>query len=135
MAGIFEDAINERFDRNSTDFMEMVEDSIKIKLGVCHEFPYAYEFYLSVILEEEKLKEVEEYLKEIQDIRNYELYEHILKKTDQKAFKEGIDTIQALKVTAWISEGFFKEGKFKDLESVDRNMKEYRDLVEKLLYK
>lgn len=132
---IYTETVTREFNRNTTDFIEMLRFSTKIKLALAVKHPYTIDFYIKVTGDDVKFEEIEEFLKVAQDVNSYELYAHILKNTDVSKFKNGIDTATAMKVATWVAKGFFEEGKLNTLEDIEKNLLEYEDLLIKLLYK
>ncbi len=132
---LYIEEVAKKFNRDTTDFIEMMKDSMGIKLELAKKYPYTVEFYGRILTEEVFFEEIEEYLEKARDITSYELYRHIVEKADISQFREGIDIYTALKVAAWISEGFLNEGKFKTTKDIEENFPEYEALLTKLLYK
>ncbi|PID82544.1 MAG: TetR family transcriptional regulator [Clostridiales bacterium] len=132
---IYTEGVINKFDRSVTDFIEMLRESTKIKLELDLEYPYTIDFYISVVQDEDKPEEIDEILSEAKELANYELYEHILRKTDISKFKEGIDAATAIKVASWVATGFFSEEKILNLDRIEEKMEEYENLLIKLLYK
>ncbi len=135
VVGIYTKGVLEKFNRGTTDFIEMLRDSTKIKLELNLKHPHTIDFYIRVVGDDVIFEEIEEFLNNAKNLENYELYEHILKKTDISKFKEGIDAVTAIKVASWISTGFFAEAKVKTVKEVEKKIGEYEELMIKLLYK
>ncbi len=132
---VYEKEVTANFDFESTDLLDMVKSTNRFKISLEAQYPYSMDFYLSVINDEVKFDELESFMKESKDLSNYSLYNHILNNIDESVFKEGIDVITALKVSAWVADGYVKDGKFKDMKSVRQNLDEFEELLRKLLYK
>ncbi len=135
IADVYTKEVVKNFDMKNTDFMKMLMDATKTKIKLMREYPYSLEFFLSVLKEEVKFKEIKDFLKQAQKINNYDIYAHILKTIDDSVFRDGIDVETALKVATWISEGYLKEGKFNNSDSIATNIDELEKLLKKLLYK
>ncbi len=132
---IYIEEVTNRFDTETTDFIEMLKNSTQIKLDIALRHPYTMEFFMRLLSEEEPLKEVKDYLEKVQDMNSYELYHHIITKADVSKFRDGIDIHTAFKVATWISQGFLEEGKFQTRQEIEANFPEYEKLITKLLYK
>ncbi len=135
VADLYTRAVQDNFDMNNTDFMAMIKKSTRVKIDIMMEYPYSYDFFMTVLKEEHQFKEVIDFLEEAQKVSSYELYTHIVNKIDISVFKDGIDVETALKVSTWISEGFLKEGKFDTVEHIVENIGELENLLKLLLYK
>ncbi len=132
---IYAKEVSSRFDLTTTDFIEMVKHTNRVKIELESKYPYSLDFYSSVLNEEVRFKELDDFMKESMNFSNYELYNHVVNNTDQSVFKEGIDILTALKVSTWVAEGYVAEGKFKDISSINEHLDEFENLLRTLLYK
>ncbi len=132
---VYKKEVIDKFDMNTTDFIEMIKKTNRVKTKFENKYPYSIDFFVSVMNDDVKFREIEDYIENAINLSNYDLYNHIINNIDQSVFKEGIDIITAIKVSGWIAEGYVKEGKFKDLDSVNENLEEFEELLKNLLYK
>ncbi len=132
---IYTEEVINKFDLETTDFLEMIKKSNRVKTKLESRYPYSIDFFVSVMNDEVKFKEIEDFIEEAKNLKNYDLYNHIINNTDQSVFKEGIDILTALKVSTWVAEGYVAEGKLKDISSVNEHLEEFENLLRILLYK
>ncbi len=132
---VYKKGVMDKFDMTTTDFIEMIKKTNRVKLELERKHPYSLDFFVSVMNDNLQFKEIDDLIEEAQDLKNYDIYHHIIDHTDQSRFKEGIDIMTAIKVSGWVAEGYAQEGKFKDIDSVNEHLEEFEELLKKLLYK
>jgi len=100
--------VDEKFNFNETDYFEILHQSQKLKIALLEKYPYLYKFVIKA--SHEKLPELVESIKEINQKLEIKMYNQIFEKIDLSKFKDGTDVKKLTKMISWCSEGIWNEG-------------------------
>lgn len=99
---------DEGFNFNETDYFEILHQSQKIKMDLLGKYPYLYTFVIKA--SHEKMPELIESIKGINQKIEMKMYDQIFGKIDLSKFKDGTDVENLTKMITWCSEGIWNDG-------------------------
>lgn len=128
--------IDEKFDKDITDFFERITMAATIKTGVIKKHPAALSCLSSVFFEsnEEVKEDIKKWMSKSDVFRDKIAFEGM----DYSKFKEGVDVKLVMKMLMWISEGFVNQAKSNQVMDLDNMMKDFTEsmnLLKSNLYK
>jgi TetR/AcrR family transcriptional regulator len=105
---IFEKTVYEKFNFDETDYFEILKKSLDFVMALLEKYPFMYKFCVKASYE--KMPEIVESIKEINEKIESKMYKQIFGKVDLSKFKDGIDIEKLTKMISWCSEGIWNEG-------------------------
>lgn len=128
--------IDEKFDKDITDFFERITMAATIKTGVIKKHHAALSYLSSVFFEsnEEVKEDIKKWMFKSDVFRDKIAFEGM----DYSKFKEGVDVKLVMKMLMWISEGFVNQAKSNQVMDLDNMMKDFTEsmnLLKSNLYK
>lgn len=100
--------VDEKFDFDETDYFEILHQSQKLKMALIEKYPYLYKFVIQA--SHEKMPELVESIREINQKVETKMYNQIFGKVDLSKFKDNTDVEKLTKMISWCSEGIWNEG-------------------------
>ncbi|MBW9153439.1 TetR/AcrR family transcriptional regulator [Clostridium estertheticum] len=105
---IFEKKVYEKFNFDEKDYFEMLLQSLNFTMNLLEKYPYMYKFVLKA--SGEKMPEIVDSMKEINDKIEEKMYKQMFEKIDLSKFKDGMNIEKLNKMIAWCLEGIWNDG-------------------------
>lgn len=115
------------------DFFKRIGMSISAKTDFIYQHKFAYEFLVSVYIEEDLsvVEDIAKYNEEAINDNTKLLYEGI----DFSKFKSEFNITDVIKMVIWISDGIIKNSKTASVDEMMEEFKKYTQIMKKCFYK
>ncbi|MBW9144955.1 TetR/AcrR family transcriptional regulator [Clostridium sp. CM028] len=104
----YEKKVYEKFNFDEKDYFKMLTQSLNFTMVLLEKYPYMYKFVIKASCE--KMPEIADSMKEINDKIEEKMYKQMFEKIDLNKFKDGTDIEKLNKMIGWCSEGIWNEG-------------------------